>query len=61
MRHRKLVPHVTCEHCGRAMYFLHATMSQMVYGDTMGHIRKIARPDGRRIHVNGTHPPDTAA
>ena len=59
-KHRKLVPMVTCNDCGRAMYFLHSTNTQMVYGCTRGHIRKINRPDGKKISIqwNG---PDTAA
>lgn len=59
MKHRKLMPRITCLHeeCGRAMYFLHSTNTQMVYGCTRGHIRKIDRPDGQRIPVNGTRPP----
>lgn len=61
MRHRKLVPMVTCEHCGRAMYHLHSTTTQMVYGCTNGHIRKIARPNGQRVSIQWNNGPDTAA
>jgi hypothetical protein len=58
-KHTKLVPHVTCPYpgCGRAMYQLNVTDSQVVYGCTQGHIHKVARPVTQR----NNEPPNSAA
>lgn len=56
------VRHVRCSHpgCGLPLRYLSTQMTEILYGCSNGHIRKVARPDGKRVSIQWNGPNNAA-
>ena len=62
MQQKEPVPFIRCSECKLPLRYLNTQPTVVLYGCTNGHIRRVARPDGKKVSIQwNSQPPNNAA